>query len=190
MSNSGFPGSGLELHFGSAASPGITWNAQVTTPADGAGQIAFTQVVNVDLRQTKDDVGSTKQKFTSNGAFILDDALGIQYDGTTAIGDSDTKNHSKNDTPGLPLTADLKKRSADDFHFRLYLMYRPSGADSIWATLRELTWEWSGSATKNTTTGVWSLDAGASSSVNPGSSDSTALPEWNGHFTGLGWINE
>jgi hypothetical protein len=185
VGNPGFPGSGNELHFGSNASPGIRWNAEVTTPNGGAGEIAFTQRIKTLRRFTLND--GTKQKLTSGDEFILDDGLGIQYDGTTSIGSNDTKTHSRNDTPGNILTQNDMKTSADD-NFELYLMYRPTGG--IWVTLRKLEWHWKGSASKDVA-GNWTLDSGSTSaSVDPGSSDSTELPEWDNYFTNLELVNE
>ncbi|HEX8203291.1 MAG TPA: hypothetical protein VF590_22635 [Isosphaeraceae bacterium] len=46
VSNPNFPGSGLELHHGTNARPGIRWTLTATAPAGGDGEIAGTQTAN------------------------------------------------------------------------------------------------------------------------------------------------
>jgi len=163
---------------------GIIWSASVTTTEGGAGQIAFTQLVNTLRHRTLDDASSTKEKWTSGGTYVLDGAeMGIQYGGTTNIGDAATESISKADSPGIPLAGN-KKVSMDD-KFRVYLMYKPNGEDSIWVTLRLLDWADAGAATKTNET--WVLDAGQSSSTGQ-SSDSNVLPGWEKEVNGLGWV--
>ncbi len=174
----GFNG-GLELHFGSRASPGISWTGTVTTPLCGSGSIACTQLINEYRHQTLAAGGKT-QTVSSSGAYVLDNKLGIQYDGSAAIGDSDTQASSKSDTPGSRLAGTIQKSASDSF--QLYLMYHPSGADSIRVTLREVDWNWSGKCTLN---GTWSMDAPGNASVDPPSSDSTTLPTWSNYSTNL-----
>ncbi|MFU8778446.1 MAG: hypothetical protein ACNA7M_12360 [Roseovarius sp.] len=191
-------GFGQELIFGSTASAGITWKANVTTPANGAGKIAFVQLINTDMRMTLDD--GSKRKSTPAGKYILDpDENGnVRQNGETNIGNSDTINHERADVPSAELETldaqiqqmfnkELEKFSRND-QFKLFLMYKPNTANSIWVTLRLLQWHWSGSATKNLQTDVWSLDPGAASSQNPGSSDSTVFPEWDDNFGNVGFV--
>ena len=98
MDDSAIPDAGWTLHFGSFASKGITWNAQVTAPAGGYGEIAFTQLICVD-RERVLTTGATQKIAANDAGYILDDAPGIQYDGAVTIGDSDTQSISRNDTP-------------------------------------------------------------------------------------------
>jgi hypothetical protein len=168
--NIGYFANELELLFGGTNSPGIVLTWTVTTPANGAGQVAITQLSNFVRRHTLDDPASTKQKYTSNGDYVLDK----ENVDPTPIGSSEIKSSSTfEDTPGTVLKADYKKKAADE-QFQSYLVYKPSGG--IWVTLRILPWNWSGSASKNMS--VWSLDSGGTSSQNPGSTDSMEFPEW------------
>lgn len=174
----------------------------VTTPnhPNAKGEIAFTQLVNTVHRITADDEKSSKGILTSNGKFVLDDANGIQLGGTTRIENNDTKPHSKNDTPGQPVDDGLKKVSVKD-EFELYLMYKPSGTDSIWVTLRMLkddklstkekliSWGWTASAIK-VAKGMWNVEAGAVASKDPGSIDSIKLPEWSDFITNVKGADE
>ncbi len=194
-------GKGLELVFGSFDSPGIAWIAEVNTPSNGAGKIAFVQLINFDGHMTLED--NRKAKGISDG-YALDPSPGdggVHYGGSIDIGSSDSQTLDDSvyysDTPGSVLDSiddqaqqawdsGLKAHTRND-QFNLYLMYKSDSANSIWVTLRMLQWHWSGGATKDVQTGAWSLDAGATSSQNPGSDDSATLPEWSAK-TPIGWV--
>ena len=72
-------GTGLALHFGSnknaPSSYGITWSAQVTTPAGGSGEFGVTQLIKTERHQTLASTGTTTQTWSSNGAYVLDDQV-------------------------------------------------------------------------------------------------------------------
>jgi hypothetical protein len=133
------------------------------------------QRVKGDRHFVANDAAETKTKFTSGGAFVNDNPT--PYGGTTVnLSNSDTKAIMQADSPTSPL-AGYKKATADD-SFETYLMYKPSGADSVWVTLRMLTWNWSGTAALGG--GGWGVAGGtpANPSQNIDSSDSATLPEW------------
>jgi len=170
---------------------GSQWDAQVTAPAGGDGQIGFTQLINVNRARTP-NVGAV-QNFSSGGAFILDDGLGIQYSGPQAIaaGASATLNGAAYaDSPGTPLTSNLRSKTANE-SFQLFLMYKPSGADSIWVTLRQGAWTWQGTATRTgapaAATNNWVLGPGARM-TRTAPTDSTTLPVWTSSFASVSWI--
>jgi hypothetical protein len=191
-------------HFASPGSPVLTafdpgpprrfgsqWDAQVTAPAGGAGQVGFTQRILVN--RTRSPNAGADQHFSSGGQFILDGDLGIQYSGPQAIaaGGSTTLNGAAYaDSPATPLTADLRAKSANE-SFELYLMYKPAGADSIWVTLSQGTWGWAGSTTRTgapaSAANVWTPVAGASMPSSNGA-DSTALPVWTAQFSSIAWV--
>jgi hypothetical protein len=189
-----YENAGTWLHFGGYPDVtnvvGIRWNAEVTTPTNGAGGIAFAQLINRDARRIEQS--GANQKLTTSGAFVADndsDDGDIFYDGTvTGIGNSDTGTHNDDDSPGLEYTAADKSISNND-QFQIYLMYKPDITNSIWVTLRTLTWQWSGSATNDPNSG-WSLNPGATSSATP-SVDSIILPTWTTNYNdsvGNNWI--
>lgn len=71
--------------------------------------------------------------------------------------------------------------------FETYLMYKPSGTDSIWVTLGLLNWSWNGAAGRDTD-GVWQLGTGASPQTgdpNPKSVNNTQLPKWTDNYTAV-----
>jgi hypothetical protein len=198
----GIIGVPISLHFGTHTPlrPGITWTGTVTTPVGGTGEIAMLQTIN-PLRRVQDNDG-TFFRLTTNGVYVLDDE-GTEEDGKGCvlkrsriqIADSEVKTSQHDDTPVQPVTAEQRWGLADDY-FHLYLVYRPSGQDSIWVTLRRLVWHWHGSATKDGQ-GNWSMDEGAFPPTPPGtpppSHDTTELPLWNSYFTRLvdeGFVRE
>ncbi|WP_437498394.1 hypothetical protein [Sorangium sp. So ce1099] len=172
---------------------GIEWNAQVTAPAGGSGKVAFTQLIN-KTRTIKPNVGPMLRN-SSGGAYVLDDGAGIQYNRVQAIaaGGStsfDWATTGSGDSPSTTLTATMMATSLD-LAFRLYLMYKPDGADSIWVTLGSATWSCTGQTTRigapAATTNNWNAPAGAGIPHTNGS-DSTVLPEWTGQATATKWV--
>ena len=180
------------MRYGSSApnEQGIRWDAEVSAPDIGAGQIAFLQLVNVYRTRTLKDLSNTVEVWTSNGQYYLDTigSTPLYGDDATTIGGGATQVHSKTDTPGSPLSTIYQRRSAAD-EFQLYLMYRPSGVDSIWVTLRRLDWFWSGAAVRDGND-EWIMESGQASSQNPGSVNSVALPLWPGRAQDIEWIVE
>lgn len=172
---------------------GCQWDAKVTTTAGGAGQIAFTQKILVNRTWTNN--AGVARHYTSGGVLVLDDGLGIQYDGPQPIsaGGSATLDGWKYaDSPWIPLSASDRSASASE-RFELYLMYKPSGGDSIWVTLGMAEWSWAGATTRigapasvannwNPATGAALTPAGSGSGT-----DSTQLPTWTGSFSSSTW---
>jgi hypothetical protein len=167
------------IQFGDQNNPGITWTASVNAPDPGAGLIAFTQLVSADRHQTLTD--GTKKKLTSNGDYVLDNALGIQYRRSVP----DNQLLQEYDYPNVG-TAGMKELSAND-SFHLYLMYKPAGDDSIWVTLRLLDWYWNFSA--HLVGSNWVVDS-SSYPTQPLVVNSIELPQWLGFVTSIGWVNE
>ena len=176
---------GLVLQFGSLTnnSPPGPWGIKesftVTTPINGTGSFGYLQIIDETTRRwILDDTNNTAQKLY--GTNLLD-TLPYQYlSGLTSIGNSDTQSNISADSPGQALYGE-KWASAND-QFTGYLMYRPAGDTNhtIWVTLREVHWSWSGAATKDTN-GIWTLDPGyPPPPVNPVSADSVTLPTWYG----------
>jgi hypothetical protein len=131
------------LAFGDNTTDGITWNVTVTTPADGAGNVALTQVVQVTNTHILDPQG-TQQTLTTGSAYVLDGTP--QYPGTpVALPASREASFAIRDAPGTTLATSIKHQS-DSESFKTYLMYQPSGG--IWVTLASMTWSWGGAATK------------------------------------------
>lgn len=170
---------------------GSQWDAEVTAPAGGNGEIGFTQRIRVN--RTRAPNAGADQHFSSGGDFILDGDLGIRYSGPRPIaaGASATLNGAAYaDSPATPLTADLRAKSVDEA-FELYLMYKPAGADSIWITLGMGTWGWVGRTTRvgapHGPGNVWDPAAGTNMPSANGV-DSTTLPTWTRQFSSITWV--
>ena len=99
-----------------------------------------------------------------------------------SIGASSTAKAEAADSPFEAMETGYKFYNVDD-DFENYLMYRPSGTNSIWVTLSVIEWHWDGSATY--ANNRWSLDPGSHPNK-PGQgikgSASTSLPEWDSYF--------
>ncbi len=150
--------------------------------------ISMTQLINT-YRRVQDNNG-TNFLLSSGRAYVCDDypnaTVGkgfVNDDSLEDIGDSSTQSSAADDTPRQEVTDNYQHVRAND-GFCVYLMYKPTGADSIWVTLRTLKWYWSGSGTRGVN---WSIVPNSVSipAANPTSSDSTDLPLWNDYFTDL-----
>ncbi len=180
------------MHFGNETSPGITWTGLVATAAGGSGEIGFIQLIQEEGRSVESN--GTAWVLSSSNQFVLDGTPpAILYDdgpeAHKSIGDSDAEYIDSNDTPGINLDSpEYDLVSADiSNNFRVYLMYRPTGIDSIWVTLRKMEWYWHGAVTNN---GGWSMLPGASSSSSPSGSDSIELPTWKNHAVNINYEEE
>jgi hypothetical protein len=185
------PGTWMVAYKPSPVHYGCQWDAKVTAPAGGDGQIGFTQRINYLRRQT--DNAGNPWKITSNGVFQLDGDLGIQYKGPQNIsaGGSTTLNGSNySDSPGNGLSTAEQQSSAAD-SFELYLMYKPGGLDSIWVTLAMANWSWAGQTTRigapASPANNWNAVSGASMTNDANGADTTSLPTWTGRFVGT-WV--
>lgn len=186
VSNPGFPDSGLELHYGTSTTPGISWTLRATAPAGGDGEIAGTQLINTNRTRTPN--AGRAQTFSSGGAFVLDNT--VPYAPSVAIAGGASATWTSDDSPGTPLTSNLRDKAVSD-SFRLYLMYRPAGADSIWVTIARLDWDWAGQTTRVGAPAdpgnIWNAPTGVSNTRNPSGSASTELPLWTDNFTSITW---
>jgi hypothetical protein len=172
------------------AKAGNQWDAKVTAPAGGDGQIGLTQLINVNRTRTTN--AGLAQIWSSGGAFVLDDGLGIQYSGAQAIAASASATLSGgaySDSPATPLTGDLSaKTAADSFH--LYLMFKSSEAGSIWVTLSTVNWNWGGQTTRTgaPAANTWSPATGTSLASDANGADSTELPTWTRAYSSISWV--
>ena len=183
ISNPGFPGSGLELHFGTLATPGISFTFKATAPAGGDGQIAGFQLVETVRSMTPN--GAAVRTLTSGGAFVLD--TNAPYAAAVAVAAGAAATWSSSDTPGNGLENSIERMAISD-HFHIYLMYQPTGTDSRWVTIARLDWNWGGTTTRQTPAGtgnVWNAPTGVANATNPSGAASIELPPWTANVTSL-----
>lgn len=130
-----------EIHLGvvGTATPGIKFvRNSLAVPSPFIGSTRWVQVIDSFNFSSVDAQ-------TSNP---------IQYSGVSGLDEKypyDTRVNTE-DSPGLEL-ASLKTSMTFDTTWTMYLMFRPSGADSEWVPLRKVTWRWAFSATE--INGVW-----------------------------------
>ena len=180
-------GNGIKyLRYGKPANvpgqEGIYMFFSITAPAIGTGTDGIIQIVDETTRRWKQDDGTALK---NHGTNLLDNGFPaspvVWY--INSISGGETKTNTSPDSPGQGLS-DKKWFSGDDT-FTSYWVYKPAGADSIWVALRELHWNWSGAASKDTN-GVWTLDSGyPNPPVNPVGVESIMPPTWNGVIYGL-----
>lgn len=66
--------------------------------------------------------------------------------------------------------------------YTMWLMFKPSGGDSIWIPLRSVDWRWSGTAKQQD--GMWTITK-SDHSESPESVETTKFPIWNGNVKDL-----
>jgi hypothetical protein len=183
----GWPGDPpMNLYYGKSPNVGIQWTCTATAPAGGKGEIAGTQLNNSDRKRTSN--AGVVESNDSGGAYMLDTTVPYSTSVTIAAGASAT--WSSNDSPSTPLTASLSRKSVNDL-FRMYFMYKPDGADSIWVTLMRLDWHWAGQTTRVGAPGGagnnWTAPAGVGSDRNPSGIATSELPTWTDNVTSITW---
>jgi hypothetical protein len=195
----GEPGilAGKYLYFGDTNSSGITWSGYVLTPANGAGKIAYTQIVKANRWHVGEASGAIKEWFSSHGTNVIDSNKGgVDYKGIVIdVNNSRGTEIATDDNPAVYATGDSDypsfKAVGVDESFSTYLSYRPTGAedDTIWVTLSKLTWEWHGSAAKSTND-LWQVDPASDASVSGLGEDISELPTWTGTVEHITWQPE
>jgi hypothetical protein len=165
--------------------PGVTWAYTVTTPANyGAGQIATAQTLNQLI--TSETSESTIYDCTSTTASIsnrqqyLDNAFPLPqtlFATTVSIANGSTADWTGNDAPDTGyVAADIYGARSDNFID--YLIYQPTGVNSIWVTLRKGGWSWEDSFNYNTTTQVYTQGTPTPTINKTPPADGYALPNW------------
>jgi hypothetical protein len=165
-------GGSFSLHFGvlsTSGTPGITFTRSISVPSGFSGDTQWVQVADQVVRTKTPNGGNS---LVLSGSGLLDS----NYPYTSAITSTEDSPRSGVDP------CDYEGVSAND-SFTMYLMFKPSGANSLWVPLRQVSWNWSGSAGRFTTCG-WILSS-ASHSTNPTDQDSTDYPTWTGNVSGL-----
>jgi hypothetical protein len=180
---------GGHMGFGNeTTSPGITYMPNVTTPANGAGQIALEQLGTVE----KHKIVNGQSYAAISGAYLLDtvDFVPQMHAVIVTIGNNDTKSVKNPDGTWLwdsPSELVVMNGTVSvNQSFRTYLMYKPGTPNSIWVTLAATDWSWAGTGTFQQATLTWTVGS-TSWSIGPsfGWSD---LPQWRGMLQALTYI--
>jgi Carboxypeptidase regulatory-like domain len=166
------------------AKHGIDFKCAATGPAGGEGQIAGTQLASVDRSMTQNN--DAVRKFSTDASFQVDTT--VPYDTAKPIRAGTGAKWDASDSPGANLRPEIKRRSMND-KFRMYFMYRPGGADSIWVTLARLDWDVAGATTRtgDPSANNWSQPTDVSATLNPTGVASTELPVWTANVKDLQW---
>ncbi|MGI9069599.1 MAG: hypothetical protein ACR2HX_24735 [Pyrinomonadaceae bacterium] len=159
----------LTMHFGILGSAGISFSRTLTIPAGFSGDTAWVQTVTPLHRRKLND--GAWERWTGAG---LDETF--PYDSTASTNDSPRS--------GALTSSYLEYTTSDSFE--MWLMFKPSGASSIWVPLRRVPWSWSGTTVRSGAT--WSLSSSSHSVTSD--ADSTAFPIWTYNSFYNQWVAE
>jgi len=121
--------------------PGISFLARVTVPNGGDGQLAYVQFTKTK-RSYSLDLQNYLHIRDSGGAWFLDGTAPYDNEDPVPVTAQSPGDVATGDTPqNRAITDDILRFQIDE-DFRMFLMYRPNGDDSIWVTLREIDWGW------------------------------------------------
>ena len=163
----------LYLHLGNADTvPGVSFGYSISMPPGFAGgTFQWTQVVtSINATLTLNSGGQS----VLQGTNVIDNAFQYPFVYSGVLEDS----------PDVELTSDLS-HAAITASFESYLMYKPSGTDSIWVPLKDISWSWAASATRTGSPNSWTLDANNYSHSVGTAVNSTAEPLWSGSTSDL-----
>lgn len=173
----------VALSFGSDLAldrAGIAFAFGAQAPKGGDGQIAGAQLINYTVCFTGLDAPQDAQPTCqTKGTFELDNAFPVANPVSISGGRSAT--WTNDDSPQTPVVSYARTLSRSD-RFKTYLVYRPSGADSIWVSLGRLDWSWSGGARREGRRGRWNGPLNPLWTTNPVGSPTSELPEWPSTF--------
>jgi len=194
--------SGIHLSFGGGTNPspppgylyGVRFKYTKVTMPEGfdPGQWQYVQTLNAyNLRQFNSEPGNWYGWYTG-GNWVLDTQY--PYLGSWSTGNDE---HEAVDAPATPDMSNslgdppvvlYKRYIMDEYSqgFRMYIMFKPSGAGSIWVPLKRVAWGWKGSATKDSED-QWSLDYGSNDTKVGSADDETTHPEWNQSTEDINW---
>jgi len=158
----------LMLHFGTPTAIGITFKYTITFPTGCTGTTQWVQLSYPTRTVIYND--QTAQIYYGGG-----------LDGTYPYSTC----NPTNDNPGTALTNQFYQVKAHD-SYEMFLMFKPSGTNSIWVPLREVEWSWGADATRSEA--KWTIDAGtAHHTKDPQDTDSTKHPEWTHNIKNNKW---
>lgn len=163
------------LHFGKpfvSNQVGIRFNASVTLPSSVTGETIWVQVVNSTRKRTPNfGREQTKQGIGLDTEFPYDvPNQAITEDSPLEILDPECS---------------YKTVSAND-HYTMWLLFKPQTANAIYIPLKSVDWNWSGSGTRSTICGSWTL-ANPSNTINPIGENTTEHPQWTANITQFDW---
>ena len=163
----------LEMLCGTPGGAGLNYTANVTAPAAFGGDLKFTQILQASLIQTP-TVGAAQTWSIPNWWLDVQDP----YVAVTAVAAGAVANFSSSDSPGMPLGPGFSRKQVAFMRFKLYVMFKPTGADTIWVPVAVLLWGWSGLAVSADSGANWTMSSGAQDTVNPAGAATNEFPVW------------
>jgi hypothetical protein len=170
------------LAFGDPTLPGISFRFTATAPPGDSGYVGGTQLVNSWTTSTP-----PSSTLTTGGAYWLDGCALYDNYQTGLGGPPGTGSQflwQTQDSPNAKLTPTFDLVSAGD-SARMYFMYRPKGAESIWVPIGRLDWFWQGTASRTGNPLVnhgWTGPTNAANSASPTGAGTSVFPVWSQTF--------
>lgn len=162
--DSNFNKPGTHLHFGNPnTTSGIVFSATVQKPSGFTGDLAWVQVAHPVLRRYKENLFGNWEKLDETG-LDTDFPYAGPYSGNTV---------STSDSPGGELTSGYQRVEIAD-RYSMWLIFKPSGTDSIWVPLSRVDWGWNGVAIRSGA--FWALDSASIEGI--AVADDLSFPRW------------
>jgi hypothetical protein len=155
------------LHLGSSSNPGIVVVRTISIPAGFSGATEWVQLCYPADRHLID------------GEWEIWSGSGLDDTYPYSVGDYFS------DSPGTPLLFEYSKVTCNNSS-EIYLLFKPSGQDSIYVPLKVVNWSWSGEATHQ----VFEWIPGTSSVPPAISADTTRYPAWSQRVQDGVWRKE
>jgi len=180
------------LHFGAeTTSPGtpptkygFEIKCKVEVPSGfSQGVWQYVQLVKMDVHREDDDTNTAE--YDMNGEWVLDTTYPYAG-GSWSTGSTERET---DDSPCHWLRADMKWLQTNKDEFNMYIMFKPSGSNSIFVPLAVVNWWWKGKGQENGAS--WDLVVGSDGwSTNPSASDVTTYPVWDKNIANYSWVPE
>jgi hypothetical protein len=181
---------GITLHLATAnpRSVGFVIRGDITTPSvqGSAGILALAQLINSS--RAYQAAGAPKMYASSNG-YVLDDPF--SYGNVTVPLKQNAPASVNgfvigwNDTPWADISGDVWEAISESF--KDYILYKPSGENSIYVAIYSGSWQWSANAnlsgTNSNVAGDWTVTESSSSPKHQNLQATSEPPVWNSNFT-------
>ena len=150
---------------------GLSGALQISDGDRSMGIFSYCQLVNVNLERFRNN--TLAGRISTNGSIILDTLFpygGHQSKPTIA------------DAPSVLLES-LYNKYTTSMAFKTWLIFKPTGSDSIWIPLRHFTWEWRATAEKDSNNEWHVTQRGESEGESVSSQPTSDHPTWSENVT-------
>ena len=155
-----------EMKFGDSNRAGLSGALQISDTDRNMGNFTYCQLLSLDLERFKNN--TLAGKISTNKAIVLDTFF--PYGGHQA-------KPTISDTPSVLLEENYDKYTVL-MAFKTWLIFKPTGSDSIWIPLRHFAWEWRATAEKDSNNDWHVTQRGGSEEQSVSDQPTTDHPTW------------